>query len=198
MNLNLVAAEKDCFVDLNTVAIGGGGGRVDSISGGSGSGYVETATLRMSLNSPEAEIIVGGLDQSSKVEFAGGEIVLEALPGKVSQSGSGGAGYSGGGGYGSIVGGIGGSDGSDGDSTEFPGGKGSGFDLSLLTLKNFILTPGTGGQPHGVYGSVGGGGGGVAVNGKIPHVTGEYAGVGFGGGSSKSGSGYHGCVIVEI
>ena len=194
MNLNLVAAEKDCFVDLNTVAIGGGGGGGDYTSG-SGSGYVETATLRMSLNSPEAEIIVGGLDQSSKVDFAGGEIVLEALPGKDGQSGVGGAGYSGGGGYGSNGGGMGGSDGSDGDNRDFPGGKGSGFDLSRLTLKNFILTPGTGGQPNG---KAGGGGGGVAVNGKIPHVNGENAGVGFGGGSAKSDSGYHGCVIVEI
>merc|ERR1712181_9967 len=191
MNLNLVAAEKDCFVDLNTVAIGGGGGGRD-YSSGSGSGY----TLRMSLNSPEAEIIVGGLDQSSKVEFAGGELVLEALPGKVSQSGSGGAGYSGGGGYERISGGIGGSDGSDGDSVGgTDGGKGSGFDLTLLTLKNFILTPGTGGQP---IGRSGGGGGGVAVNGKIPRVTGEFAGVGFGGGSANFGSGNHGCVIVEI
>jgi len=196
MNLNLVAAEKDCFVDLSTVAIGGGGGIGDYYHGGSGSGYVETATLRMSLNSPEAEIIVGELGQSSKVEFAGGEIVLEALPGKVSQSGSGGAGYSGGGGYERISGGIGGSDGSDGDSAgAADGGKGSGSDLTLLTLKNFILTPGRGGQPNG---GAGGGGGGVAVNGKIPHVNGQYAGVGFGGGSANYGSGYHGCVIVEI
>ena len=38
----------------------------------------------------------------------------------------------------------------------------------------------------------GGGGGGVAVNGKMPDVTSKYAGVGFGGGSADeySSSGY--------
>ena len=191
MNLNLVAAEKDCFVDLNTVAIGGGGGRDDY--GGSGSGYVETATIRMSVNSPEGEISVGRLEESSKVEIAG-ELVLEALPGQMSQSGLGGDGYSGGGGYGGGIGGSGGSDG--GDGIDYSGGKGSGFDLSLVPLKNFILTPGAPGQPYGLYG--GGGGGGVAVNGKIPDVTRQYAGFGFGGGSGAQYSGNQGCVIVEI
>ena len=115
MNVNLVAAEKDCFVDLNTVAIGGGGGT--SKYAGSGSGYVETATLRLSVNNPVAEITVGQVDESSKVEIAG-ELVLEALPGLPGQTVkgyTGGAGFSGGGGscYG-CTGGLGGSGGSDG------------------------------------------------------------------------------------
>ena len=157
------------------------------------------------------EITVGQLDQSSKVEFAG-KVVVEALPGQKGPWRTGGDGYSGGGGYESNghVGGVGGSGGSDGgNSSTFPGGKGSGFDLSLLTLKNFILTPGAGGQPRtpsrgvGPSRAYGGGGGGVAVNGKMPEVTSKYAGAGFGGGSadeySSSGyPGYQGCVIVEI
>ena len=71
--------------------------------------------------------------------------------------------------------------------------------MSLVHLKNFILTPGAGGQSrerHNV-----GGGGGVAVNGKMPDVTSEFAGAGFGGGSAGSYPdfvGYQGCVIVEI
>ena len=107
MSLNLVAAEKDCFVDLNTVAIGGGGG--GSRFGGSGSGHVEAAILRISVNNPVAEITVGQVDESSKVEIAG-DLVLEANPGQTVDGYSGGAGYSGGGGscY-ECTGGIGGS-----------------------------------------------------------------------------------------
>ena len=43
-----------------------------------------------------AEITVGQLDESSKVEI-GGELVLEAMPGQIGQFYTGGAGYSGGG-----------------------------------------------------------------------------------------------------
>merc|ERR1719295_2408274 len=136
MNMNLVAAEKDCYVDLNIVAIGGGGRGGGSGYGGSGSGYVETEIVRMSVNNPEGEIIVGQMGESSKVEIAG-ELVLEALPGEKGTGGPGGAGYSGGGAYGSN-GGSGGSDG--GNSTNYPGGNGSGLDLTLVSLKNFILT----------------------------------------------------------
>ena len=200
MNMNLVAAEKDCYVDLNIVAIGGGGRGGGSGYGGSGSGYVETAIVRMSVNNPEGEITVGQMGESSKVEIAG-ELVLEALPGeKGTGGGPGGAGYSGGGAScNRCSGGTGGSGGSDGgNSTNYPGGKGSGLDLNLVDLNNFIFTPGAGGQRYGEYG---GGGGGVAVNGKIPDVTSQYAGAGFGGGSAggyNDYDGYQGCVIVEI
>ena len=197
MNLNLVAAEKDCYVDLNIVAIGGGGG--ENVYGGSGSGYVETAIVRMSVNSPAAEITVGQVGESSKVEIAG-ELVLEALPGEQGGDGPGGAGYSGGGAYcyrcDAGTGGVGGSDG--GNGTKYPGGKGSGFDLNLVDLQNFLLSPGAGGLPK--WEGYGGGGGGVVVNGKMPDVTSENAGAGFGGGSSgySDSLGYQGCVIVEI
>ena len=193
MNLNLVAAEKDCFVNLNIVAIGGGGVGRDSYGRGRGSGYVEAARVRINSSSPEAEILVGQVGESSKLEIAG-ELVLEALPGQYPGS----DGYSGGGGssHSGQGGGMGGSGGSDGgNDTKWPGGKGSGFDLSLVHLKNFILTPGDGGQSRGYYG---GGGGGVTVNGKMPDVTSEFAGAGFGGGSALDWTGYQGCVIVEI
>ena len=193
-----MASEKDCYVDLTVVAIGGGAGAGQE--GGSGSGYVETATLRMSVNSPLAAITVGQADESSKVEIDG-ELVLEALPGQSSSYFRGGDGYSGGGAMSGIVGETGGSNGSDGgNSTSYPGGKGSGFDLGLLSMKTFILTPGAGGQPRSSYG---GGGGGVVVNGKVPGLS-EYRGLGFGGGAAYSRyvedliEGFPGCVLVEI
>ena len=197
MSVNLVAAEKDCFVDLNIVAIGGGGGGSSSY-GGRGSGYVEASSVRMNTSNPVAEITVGQVDESSKVEIAG-KVVAEALAGQTSGSYHGSDGYSEGGGNGHD-GGMGGSGGSDGEnSSTYHGGKGSGFDLSLVPLKNFILTPGAGGQPY--LGKYGGGGGGVVVNGKMPGVTSEFAGAGFGGGSAGYDPdffGYQGCVIVEI
>ena len=64
------------------------------------------------------------------------------------QSGHGGSGFSGGGAscY-KCDPGTGGSNGSDGgNSTKYLGGKGSGIDLDLLSMKNFILTPGAGRQ----------------------------------------------------
>ena len=93
-----------------------------------------------------------------------GSLVLEALPGQKGDY-TGGAGYSGGGGYGTFGGGgEGGSGGSDGESgTIYPGGAGSGFDVENVSMENFILVPGSGGEPYGD----GGGGGGVIVNGKV-------------------------------
>merc|ERR1712212_932489 len=100
--------------------------------------------------------------------------------------GTGGAGFSGGG----ATGGEGGSNGSNGGNsssrggTLYFGGAGSGFDLSKVSMKNFILTPGAGGQPGAQFG---GGGGGVVVNGKMPGGNPgdgiNYVGNGFGGGS---------------
>ena len=51
--VRLEAREKDCYVDLNVVAIGSGGlGR----SAGGGSGYVETGTVRVSINDPVLKV----------------------------------------------------------------------------------------------------------------------------------------------
>ena len=171
MSIRLVAAEKDCYVDLNVVAIGGG----------ARGGIVETATVRMNVNSPVAEILVGQMAEPSKVEI-GGELVLEASPGRGPSRG---AGYSGGGGgyHGEAVDSGGGSDGGDiAYDSSHPGGESS--DLGLVSMKNFILTPAAdGGASGGVrVGSV--------VDGKVPgnRTLWEYKGVGFG--SS--------CVLIEI
>ena len=165
MSIRLVAAEKDCYVDLNVVAIGGG----------ARGGQVETATVRMNVNSPVAEILVGQMAEPSKVEI-GGELVLEASPGRGSSRG---AGYSGGGYHGEAGDSGGGSDGGDiaYDSS----------DLGLVSMKNFILTPAAdGGASGGVrVGSV--------VDGKVPgnRTLWEYKGVGFGSGGNS-------CVLIEI
>ena len=167
-SIRLVAAEKDCYVDLNVVAIGGGA------RGGS----VETATVRMNVNSPVAEILVGQMAEPSKVEI-GGELVLEASPGRGPSRG---AGYSGGGGgyHGEAGDSGGGSDGGDiAYDSSHPGGESS--DHGLVSMKNFILTPA----------ADGGASGGVrVVDGKVPgnRTLWEYKGVGFG--SS--------CVLIEI
>ena len=63
MSVNLVAAESDCYVDLDIVAIGGGGGG-SYFKAGRGSGYVETSSVRMLNTRSPLEITVGQLDQS--------------------------------------------------------------------------------------------------------------------------------------
>ena len=52
--LTLVASEKDCFVDMDVVAIGGGGNYDSSTytHTGGGSGYIEAARIRLSVNNP--------------------------------------------------------------------------------------------------------------------------------------------------
>ena len=177
MSVRLVAAEKDCYVDLNVVAIGGG-------ARGAGSGHVETATVRMNVNSPVAEILVGQMAEPSKVEI-GGELVLEASPGRGPSRG---AGYSGGGGgyHGEAGGSGGGSDGGDIDyDSSHPGGESS--DLGLVSMKNFILTPAADGGVNGGVRVV------SVVDGKVPgnRTLWEYKGVGFGSGGTS-------CVLIEI
>ena len=61
---------------------------------------------------------------------------------------------SGGGGesYRSDLGGAGGKNGEDGgNGTQCSGGHGSKLDLSTLHMKNFVLTPGKGGEPVGGF-----------------------------------------------
>ena len=169
MSISLVAAEKDCYVDLNVVAIGGG-------ARGARGGHVETATVRMNVNSPVAEILVG----QSKVEI-GGELVLEASPGRGPSRG---AGYSGGGGgYHGEAGGSGGGD--IAYDSSHPGGESS--DLGLVSMKNFILTPAADGGASGGVRVV------SVVDGKVPgnRTLWEYKGVGFGSGGNS-------CVLIEI
>ena len=130
--MTLVANEKDCYVDLEVIAIGGGGH--GARGAGAGSGYVEAGRIRLLINNPAIEVTVGSSQAPSKVEV-GGEVLLEAAPGQTNVTcgtACGADGYSGGGGYGGDRygwGGGGGSDGSDGkDSSDQKGGKGSGLD----------------------------------------------------------------------
>merc|ERR1711962_1052459 len=127
MEVRLEAREKDCFVDLNVVAIGSGGlGR----TAGGGSGYVETGTVRLSINNPTIQVTVGNstlLSGNPSKVSVGGEVVLKAKPGKTTDTTVGGDGYSGG--YGTGHGGSDGGDGEVGDDEDSEAGKGSGLDV---------------------------------------------------------------------
>ena len=115
--MTLVANQKDCCVDLDVIAIGGGGNFVSGTGAGAGSGYVEAGKVRLPINSPVMQITVGPGGSPSKVEV-GGEVVLEAAPGEspILNNEFGGDGYCGGGGSGggSPRGGTDGGDGEDG------------------------------------------------------------------------------------
>ena len=192
--VTLVANEKDCFLDLDVVAIGGGGNYVSSTLAGAGSGYVKAAVIRLSTNNPVMEVTVGSSASPSKVEV-GGEVVLEAAPGEDPDKVRGGDGYSGGGGKGGVA--NGGSDGGDGeDGTTTAGGRGSGLEIGLLGSERFSLIPGEGGV--GANNIYGGGGGGVVVNGRKPDSGNTHAGEGFGAGAGNSGNGLPGCVLIEL
>ena len=56
-SLDLVAGEKDCYVDVKIVAVGGGGR--PGVYAGSGSGFIETLTVQINSTSPLARITVG-------------------------------------------------------------------------------------------------------------------------------------------
>jgi len=78
-----------------------------------------------------------------------------------------------------------------------PSGRGSGVNISNITLENFQLTPGAGGAGNGSYG---GGGGGLLVDGEGPHpFSSLFDGQGYGGGKSVAGDSAHpGIVIIEV
>ena len=100
MTLTLIATDNDCFIELDAVAIGGGGDYVIQSRAGAGSGYVEAGKIQFSTNSPVMTVSVGSHGHSSRVE-AGRLVLLEASPGEDSPSDhNGGDGYSGGGGSG--------------------------------------------------------------------------------------------------
>ena len=67
----------------------------------------------------------------------------------------------------------GGSNGSDGNG-EYAG-KGSGLDISLISLEKFVLSPGDGGKVADPYN--GGGGGGVLVDGLGQIILNNYLGI---------------------
>ena len=91
----------------------------------------------------------------------------------------------------------GGSNGSDGeDSDSYMGGKGSGLDIGTLNITRFILSPGKAGTHY--LGNGGGGGSGILVNREKPGGGDQHFGEGFGGGGCFGGSGFPGCVLIEV
>ena len=81
--------------------------------------------------------------------------------------------------------------------TDSAGGKGSGLDLSSITLQKFSITPGVGGKAQG---NAGGGGGGVLANGDNPNRASTNSGEGYGGGRGYESSDTDGpgLVLMEI
>ena len=131
----------ECPIVL-AVAVGGGGTTTDDA--GSGSGYIEFQELRVSQPYMRFEARVGSAAEASEVtDKSDGSSVIRALPGGNGGSSDGAAGYSGGGARNPYIngrGGDGGSDGTNGDDTgDYDGGRGSGFDISIIPLKNFVL-----------------------------------------------------------
>jgi len=190
MTVNMVASEQDCYVDLNVLAVGGGGDTTGW--GGAGSGYIDTTTLRLTASNSTVDLKVGAPGEPSKVEV-NKNVVLKAKPGKSTTSVDGADGYSGGGGYL----GEGGFGGGDGEGAGYSPGKGSGLDLGLINMKYFFLSPGDGGLGN----SYGGGGGGVVVDDKKPEDDGDrWMGQGYGGGGShfNYSHGHAGLVLIEI
>ena len=109
----------------------------------------------------------------------------------------GGNGYSGGGGagYGSSNGGNGGSDGENGeDGGAFAGGTGSGLNVTDLNIAGFEFTAGAGGASNI---TLGGGGGGVLVNGEGPEGDEEDVGYGAGGDGGED-AGDNGVALIAI
>jgi len=190
--------------ELTITAIGGGG---SGYTGGGGSGYIETAIIS-SIRQRLIFIHVEARYEESRVDTAVGETIVRAHPGKSGGNHewgieNGGDGYSGGGGggtqYTGSSGGFGGSNGGDGQDSPDGGrhgGKGSGLDISTIALEHFKLTPAAGGESCKL---IGGGGGGVLVDGQGPHNGRSY---GAGGGDHECSNVNHpaqqGIVLIEI
>jgi len=194
----LVSAEKECFLEVRALAIGGGG-HSGGYGGGGGSGYAEYGVIQLQANET-LDLVVGEGRETSSVE-KDGQVLLMAAAGQDNDGYNGGDGYSGGGATSgsSIPGRDGGSDGSDGEDYDSSkrGGKGSGLDVGALNMTRFVLTPGKAGT-HYSGGGYGGGGGGILVNGEKPSGGSSNRGEGFGGGGYYYENGFPGCVLVEV
>ena len=85
-------------------------------------------------------------------------------------------------------------------------GHGTGENLSDYYMEHFSLSPGRGGDEYGQYQNgaeyqiVGGGGGGVLINGEEPtRPQGQNPGHGYGGGGQGgAGVGLPGVVLIEV
>ena len=172
-------------------------------NGGGGSGRVVEAKL----DPPPSLMVVtvGAAGQDSALQDgADGADLLRAERGGDGH-GDGGDGYSGGGACYSAVYGDGGTDGSDGCCGGY-GGSGSGLSLATFSLQSFSLMPGAAGIKHDHIHVVqmGGGGGGVLVDGAGPQDL-LWDGQGYGGGQGgyyeqveTPGSAGPGIVLMEI
>ena len=173
---SIITAEKDCYIEVKALMIGGGGK-----GGGGGSGNVVESVVQLK-NNMEVYVGQGGSPSTIGTED---QIVAFAPPGSDNNGNDGGAGYSGGGGYGGGDGGENGSDGQDGNRGN-SGGMGSGLDIQTIQMNHFILSPGKAGVTSGTSG---GGGDGILVNGEKPDDVDKHHGEGFGGGgASKAGA----------
>ena len=179
------------------IAIGGGGYNYGHGYGGGGSGYVMSDVIDVS--STEYQVSVGQQGQESVFRIKNGQNVITAQAGRDgldSGDTNGGDGYSGGGAKGN----NGGSDGSDGNGGLF-GGSGSGLDISTISLRYHMLSPGKGSEHYYDYG---GSGGGVLVDNVGPssnNYQGECdpmcPGEGYGGGGNNYGPGLQGMILIE-
>jgi len=160
-DINFETGEKDCFIELNAMAVGSGGkGHYSDYNKhhGGGSGYFKFGPVRLTSKDKVLKI---KLEQGGPTTISIGEVeVLKAKEGgpayglrecmiKYDHDGCG-NGYSGGAGangYGGFAG---------GDGTGEHAGKGSGEDVTKIKMKNFSFKSGR------LYG--GHGGGGILVN----------------------------------
>jgi hypothetical protein len=170
------------------IVIGGGGngGGTGASSAGGGSGYVKSNVI--DLSSTNYHVSVGQYGQDSVFRTKNGQNVVTAQAGVDGRNSHAGDGYSGGG-YGDN---NGGSDGSNGNGIY--GGSGSGLDISTISLKYHMLSPGNGGEPNGNF--YGGGGGGVLVDNVGPSGS-AHQGEGYGGGGDSLSYGLQGMVLIE-
>ena len=197
-------------VDLTVVALGscdltilavGGGGEGNGQGGGSGHLQYQKKKIDPSSGITSLKAKAGGAAEASSVTYNGSIVLVQANPG---QSGDpdndGGDGYSGGGGYVSGLECNGGSDGSAGEGHDGLGGSGTGEDIREYVFTTWTLTPGAGGVHYNSSRCLGGGGGGVMVDGTGPH-TDQYKGQGYGGGGNGktgAGNGLQGLILLEI
>ena len=212
-----VTGSGSCVLTLLLVGGGGRDAGGGDYRGGAGSGYLEYRSSQVSPGTVlTAQVGRGGewsgpAAEASSLTFSSGD-TFTAQPGQdnvgsyIGGAGYSGnnitisgynktiSGYSGGGGYGG-AGGTNGGNGEDGDGGA--GGGGTGEDVSLYTFRDWLLTPGSGGQPYGTS-NRGGGGGGLMVDGTGPEAN-QYQGQGFGGGGNGLGAyGLPGLILLEI
>ena len=149
-DLSFEAKEKGCYVNATFLAIGGGGYGYNN--NGGGSGKIEMGRQLLFSNSSVHVVVGGGGDAyGASMVLVDGDNLITASRGGNGYRDQGGNGYSGGGGGNYCctgVGGAGGTNGGDGiNGTQYSGGQGNNLDISTLLMKNFVLTPGQGGEP---------------------------------------------------